>query len=210
MVNNNKVLYEDWVKNQNEDDKLFIFDNGILMVAFERLLNFSLPDSTISMFTFKSKYRKQTGLIANHLDYFVKFYDPDKLYVTALFKIKTILDTRTGPLSEESFIKLLYDTIITKPILDQVNSLVELNNTRSIECEVKTAKYGKESSFTDEHNAILYRMSMCTNLLIPLILHYSHRFMHTNKMFIINKYYDPLFEICGKGINLKEKLFAFI
>jgi hypothetical protein len=34
--------------------------------------------------------------------------------------------------------------------------------------------------------------------------------MHTNKMFIINKYYDPLFEICGKGINLKEKLFAFI
>ena len=210
MVNNNKVLYEDWVKNQNEDDKLFIFDNGILMVAFDRLLHFTLPDNLISMFTFKSKYRKQTSLICNHLNYFVKFYDPDKLYVTALFKIKTILDTRTGPLSEESFIKLLYDTIITKPILDQVNSLVELNNTRSIECEVKTAKYGKESSFTDEHNAILYRMSMCTNLLIPLILHYSHRFMHTNKMFIINKYYDPLFEICGKGINLKEKLFAFI
>ena len=210
MVNKNNVLYENWVNNQSEDDKVFIFDNGIMMVAFDRLLHFTLPDNMISMFTFKSKYRKQTGLIANHLNYFVKYYDPDKLYVTALFKIKTILDTRSGPLSEESFIKLLYDTIITKPILDQVNALVELNNTRSIECKVKTAKYGKESSFTDEHNAILYRMSMCTNLLIPLILHYSHRFMHTNKMFIINKYYDPLFEICGKGINLKEKLFAFI
>lgn len=210
MVNNNKILYENWVKNQKEEDKVFVFDNGILIVFFERLLNFKLDDNMIGMFTFKSKYRKQTALISNHLNYFVKFYDPDKLYVTALFKIKTILDTRVGHLSEESFIRLLYDTIITEPILQQVNALVELNNTRSIECEVKTAKYGKESSFTDEHNAILYRMAMCTNLLIPLILHYSHRFMHTNKMFIINKYYDPLFEICGRGVNLKEKLFAFI
>lgn len=210
MINNNKILYENWVKNQKEEDKVFVFDNGILIVFFERLLNFKLDDNMIGMFTFKSKYRKQTELISNHLNYFVKFYDPDKLYVTALFKIKTILDTRVGHLSEESFIRLLYDTIITEPILQQVNALVELNNTRSIECEVKTAKYGKESSFTDEHNAILYRMAMCTNLLIPLILHYSHRFMHTNKMFIINKYYDPLFDICGKGVNLKEKLFAFI
>ena len=210
MVNNNKILYENWVKNQKEEDKVFVFDNGILIVFFERLLNFKLDDNMIGMFTFKSKYRKQTALISNHLNYFCKFYDPDKLYVTALFKIKTILDTRVGHLSEESFIRLLYDTIITEPILQQVNALVELNNTRSIECEVKTAKYGKESSFTDEHNAILYRMAMCTNLLIPLILHYSHRFMHTNKMFIINKYYDPLFEICGRGVNLKEKLFAFI
>ena len=69
MVNNNKVLYEDWVKNQNEDDKLFIFDNGILMVAFDRLLHFTLPDNLISMFTFKSKYRKQTSLICNHLNF---------------------------------------------------------------------------------------------------------------------------------------------
>lgn len=210
MENTNKILYENWVKNQKEEDKVFVFDNGILVVFFERLLKFKLDDSTISMFTFKSKYRKQTGLICDHLNYFVKFYDPDKLYLTALFKIKTLLDSREGHLSEESFIKLLYDTIITEPILKQVNALVELNNTRSIECEVKTAKYGKETSFTDEHNVILYRMSMCTNLLIPLILHYSHRFMHTNKMFIINKYYDPLFEICGKGINLKEKIFSFI
>ena len=210
MVNNNKILYENWVKNQKEEDKVFVFDNGILMVFFERLLNFKLDDNLIGMFTFKNKYRKQTGLIANHLNYFVKFYDPDKLYVTALLKVKPLLDTREGYLSEESFIKLLYSTIITEPILEQVNALVDLNNTRSIECDVKTAKYGRESSFTDEHNAILYRMSMCTNLLIPLILHYAHRFMYSSKMFIINNYYDPLFEICGKGVNLKEKLFTFI
>ena len=159
MVNKNNVLYENWVNNQSEDDKVFIFDNGIMMVAFDRLLHFELPDSTLSMFTFKSKYRKQTGLISNHLNYFTKYYDPDKLYVTALFKIKTILDTRSGPLSEESFIKLLYDTIITKPILDQVNALVELNNTRSIECEVKTAKYGKESSFMI--NILFVCMNLC-------------------------------------------------
>jgi hypothetical protein len=171
MNNKNEVLYENWVKDQTEDDNLFIFDNGILLVAFDRMLHFTLEDNMISMFTFKSKYRKQTSLICNHLNYFVKYYDPDKLYITALFKIKTLLDTRSGPLSEDSFIKLLYDTIITEPILKQVNALVELNNTRSIECEIKTAKYGKECSFTDEHNAILYRMSMCTNLLIPLILH---------------------------------------
>lgn len=210
MKNNNKVLYEDWVINQKEEDKVFVFDNGILVVFFERLFGFELEDSTISMFTFKSKYRKQTGLICNHLNYFVKYYDPDKRYITALLKIKTLLDSRETHISKESFIKLLYDTIITDQILEQVFALVDLNNRRSIECEKKTKKYGKESSFTDQHNTILYRMSMCTNLLIPLILHYSHRFTHANKMFIINDYYDPLFEICGKGVNLKEKIFSFI
>ena len=210
-MNTNKILYEDWVKNQKEEDKIFIFDNGIMMIAFERLLGYELENNKMfSMFTFKSKYRKQTDLISNHLNYFVKYYDPDKTYMTALLRVKMILDGTTNNINEDSFINLLYNLIITEPVLKQVEALVELNNTRSIECEVKTAKYGKELSFTDEHNAILYKMSMCTNLLIPPILHYSHRFMHTNKMFIINKYYDPLFEICGKGINLKEKLYNFI
>ena len=56
MVNNNKILYENWVKNQKEEDKVFVFDNGILMVFFERLLNFKLDDNLIGMFTFKNKY----------------------------------------------------------------------------------------------------------------------------------------------------------
>lgn len=210
-VNKNTVLYEDWVKNQKEEDQIFIFDGGILYVLFERMFGFELDDKLLSMFTFKNKYRKQTGLICNHLNYFVKYYDPNNLYITALLKGKMLLDSRETHLSEESFIDFLYKTIITPEILKQVFALVELNNTRSIECEKKTQKYGKETSFTDEHNAILYRMSMCTNLLIPLILHYKHRFTtNTNKLFLINNYYDPLFEICGKGVNLKEKLFKFI
>lgn len=210
MSEKNTVKYQDWVKNPKEEDLVFVFDNGIMTVFFERIFGFKLEDSTISLFTFKSKYRKQTTLISNHLNYFVKYYDPDRRYITALLKIKTLLDSRETHLSKESFIKLLYDFIITEPILEQVNALVDLNNDRSIECEQKTQKYGKASSFNDKHNTILYRMSMCTNLLIPLILHYAHRFTHSNKMFLINEFYDPLFEICGKGINLKEKLFNFI
>lgn len=210
MVNNNKILYENWVKNQKEEDKVFVYDNGIIVVFFERLLKFKLDDSTISMFSFKGKYRQQADLICDHLNYFVKFYDPDRLYITALFKIKTLLDSRETYLNEDSFIKLLYSTIITEPILEQVKALVELNNTRSIENKINTAKYGKETSFTDEHNAILYRMAMCTNLLIPLILHYLNRFRKLNKLFLIDKYFNPLFEICGKGVNLKEKIFSFI
>lgn len=206
----NEVLYETWLKNQTEEDKIFVFDNGLLVVFFERVFGFKLDDSMISMFTFKNKYRKQTGLICDHLNYFVKYYDPDRRYITALLKIKTLLDSRETHLSKESFIKLLYDFIITEPILEQVNAFVDLNNTRSIECEKKTVKYGKASSFTDEHNTILYRMSVCTNLMIPLILHYTHRFTHSTKMFLINEFYDPLFDICGKGVNLKEKLFNFI
>ena len=210
-VNKNKVLYEDWVKEpRKEEDLIFVYDQGLLTVFFERKLGFELQNSTISMFTFKSKYRKQTDVICNHLNYFVKYYDPKHRYLTALLKVKTLLDSRESFLNKESFINLLYDTIITEPIVEQVFALVDLNNRRSIEDNSKTMKYGKEASFTDEHNTILYRIGMCTNLLIPLILHYSHRFMHTNKMFLISDYYDPLFEICGKGVNLKEKLFHFI
>ena len=211
MVNENKILYENWVKNQKENDKVFVFDSGIIMVFFERLLKFKLDENNpIGMFSFNGKYKRQTDLICNHLNYFVKFYDPDKLYTTALFKVKTLLDSREGDLSERSFIDLLYNTVITEPILEQVNALVELNNRRSIENEVNTAKYGKEASFTDEHNAILYRMAMCSNLIIPLIVHYLNRFKKQTKSFLIDYYFDPLFDICGKGVNLKEKIFRFI
>ena len=211
MINNNKILYENWVKNQKEDDQVFIFENGIIIVFFERLLKFELDEnSPIGMFSFNGKYRRQTDLICNHLNYFIKFYDPDRLYVTALFKIKTLLDSREHDLSESSFIKLLYDTIMIPPIMEQVNALVSLNNTRSIENEINTAKYGREASFTDEHNAILYRMAMCSNLIIPLIVHYLNRFRKQTKSFLIDYYFDPLFDICGKGINLKEKIFRFI
>lgn len=207
----NKILYQDWIKDVPEEDLVFVPDSGIITVFFERKLNYKLENSTISIFTAKSKYRNQIPLICNHLNYFIKFYDPENRYMTALLKVKTILDERETILSKESFIELLYSHIITKPILKEVFDLVKLNNIRSIEDDEKTVKYGKEASFTDKHNTILYRMAMCTNLMIPLILHYIHRFASINKKtFLIDEYYNPLFNICGKGINLKEKLLNYI
>ena len=207
----NKILYQDWIKDVPEEDLVFVPDSGIITVFFERKLNYKLENSTISIFTAKSKYRNQIPLICNHLNYFIKFYDPENRYMTALLKVKTILDERETILSKESFIELLYSHIITKPILKEVFDLVKLNNIRSIEDDEKTVKYGKEASFTDKHNTILYRMAMCTNLMIPLILHYIHRFSSINKKtFLIDEYYNPLFNICGKGINLKEKLLNYI
>lgn len=210
-MSKNSILYQDWVKDVSEEDSIFVPDNGIITVFFERKLHYKIDNSTISIFTAKCKYRNQTQLICNHLNYFVKFYDPEGLYMTSLLKVKTLLDERETNLSKASFIEILYTHIITKPILKEVFDLVDLNNTRSIEDSEKTIKYGKEASFTDKHNTILYRMSMCTNLMIPLILHYIHRFGSSNKKtFLIDEYYDPLFKICGKGINLKEKLFNYI
>lgn len=206
----NKVMYVDWVKKIPEDDKMFIIDGGLLYVCFERKLKFDLSDETLSIFSFTGKYSNQTELICNHLNYFVKYYDQENRYMNALLRVKTMLDSRETPISKEAFINFLYNTIITQPIVDKVNEMVELNNVKSIEDDKKTSKYGSELSFTDDHNAILYRMAMCTNLLIPAILHYSHRFLRTTKMFLIDEYYNPLFEICGKGINLKEKLYNFI
>ena len=50
-MNTNKILYEDWVKNQKEEDKIFIFDNGIMMVAFERLLGYELENNKMFKMT---------------------------------------------------------------------------------------------------------------------------------------------------------------
>ena len=50
---------------------------------------------------------------------------------------------------------------------------------------------------------------MCSNLIIPLIVHYLNRFKKQTKSFLIDYYFDPLFDICGKGVNLKEKIFRF-
>ena len=99
----NEILYQDWL-NVDEEDIVFVPDNGIITVFFERKLNYKLENSTISIFTAKSKYRNQIPLICNHLNYFVKFYDPENRYMTALLKVKTILDERETILSKKSFI----------------------------------------------------------------------------------------------------------
>ena len=71
MVNNNRILYENWVKNQKEEDQVFVFEKGVIIVFFERLLKFELDEnSPIGMFSFNGKYRRQTDLICNHLNCF--------------------------------------------------------------------------------------------------------------------------------------------
>ena len=45
MVNENKILYENWVKNQKENDKVFVFDSGLIMVFFERRLKIKLDEN---------------------------------------------------------------------------------------------------------------------------------------------------------------------
>ena len=57
MVNNNKILYENWVKNQKEEDQVFVFEKGVIIVFFERLLKFELDEnSPIGMFSFNSNF----------------------------------------------------------------------------------------------------------------------------------------------------------
>ena len=96
MSEENKFIYVDDWKPQNEDEVFLIPDNKLVIIPFERIFEHDFGSKTISSFIIsRTIYSNKLHKICKYSNYFINFYDKDKELLLSYLKIKTIIDDKS-------------------------------------------------------------------------------------------------------------------
>ena len=107
-------------------------------------------------------------------------------------KLKFIIDDKKRKVKKNAFIKAIYDIFFTDSIIEKIDRMVEDNFRVNLKKE-DVKKYDEAMEFTNEHGKILFKVSVATNLLIPVLNHYLYSRNSEEK--ILYDYYVHLFDI---------------
>ena len=152
--------------------------------------------------------------MCQYLNYFEKFYDQDKEYLSILCRIKFMIGYGES-YTKNAFIYDIRRYILSESIINKVARLVEDNYRLTLNYKSKT---NPALQYTDEHAKMLMIMSLLINMIIPMITHYAH----TNKVtdidsFLLEIYddiiymfpsvdlYSKMYETCITNVSRNEQ-----
>lgn len=218
MSTNKKSKITTW--KPTKEDMVTSSDGKIFIIFFEKLFPMDPGIAVYDRFFIKKgSYEKQLETITKYINFFMKFYDPDKEMALAYLKIKYALDKekRFNESNPEQLIDLIYDVLFSDSIIANINRMVEDNYLDDIESD--DAKYaGKEKKhlesleFTNQHIKILLRISFGMKAMSPILFHYlSINVIKLDRdSDLIYRFYKRLFDIFSDGINMYNKLFVYV
>lgn len=186
------VFVDDWI--MKEEDYTVYFDNKLIVVPFDKIFNRSFGEAnTFCSFVInRTIYSNNIEKVCKYINYFIKFYDPEKELIMNYVKLKFMIDDKKRKLKKNAFIKAIYDIFFTETIISKIDTMVEENYRVNLKKEDGN-KYGEAMEFTNEHGKILFKVSVATNLLIPVLNQYLHTRNSDEK--ILYDYYVHLFDL---------------
>lgn len=136
-------------------------------------------------------------------------YDKNNEFLFNYLAVKFKIDK--GVYTDETFIKELYKTVITKEFIQAVEHYVEKNYQFDLDSK-QMAKFNEGLQFTDNHSKILLKISVGMKFVIPLILHYIYFNPSTQED--LGEYlllsFDPLFDIFSPNVDIINKLYESV
>lgn len=210
MSEENKIIYVDDWKPQNEDEVFLIPDNKLVIIPFERIFEHDFGSKTISSFIIsRTIYSNKLHKICKYSNYFINFYDKEKELLLSYLKIKTIIDDKSKNIKPKAFIRMLYTYFFTDNIKKAIIKMVDDNYRVNLKKEGDTKKYDEGMEFNNQHGKILFRISVGINLLIPLLNHYLYTSGNDEKS--LCNYLMPLFDIFSdEGVDMVNKLSNYV
>lgn len=217
METKKPVHIDSWTPKKNQmiaerNGKLFVFH-------FEKIFD-SENLKVLDIFTIiKKAYvndKKGRGdppltYIANYINYFINFYDPDNELALAYLKLKYTLDKQKIYNEEnmDSFIDFIYEVLFTPTMVQKIINLVNDNYIGDIEDSsddkkkyMKSMKKHLESlEFTNQHVKILLMISFGIKIMSLVIFHYTNinQIKMSKDSDILFKFYQRLFPLFGYG-----------
>lgn len=203
------------------DDILVTNDGKLFIIFFEKLFQPEKVKIYDRFFIKKGSYEKQLDVITKYINFFMKFYDPEKEMAMGYLKIKFALDKekRFNQDNPEQLIDLIYELLFTDTVVQKINKMVEDNYLDDIESSEDSKKYnGKEKKhlesleFTNQHIKILLRISFGMKCISPILFHYVaiNVIKLDRDSDLIYNFYRKLFDIFSDGINMYNKLFVYV
>ena len=117
---NEGVLHVDmWIP--EEQDLIFRSCGKIIIVPFNELYKRDTIDSFNRFYiSYKEAYYKKLRLITHYINYFIKFYDPDKELISIYMNLKYIVDLKKTTINRNAFIKLLMKYMFTPTMIKKL------------------------------------------------------------------------------------------
>lgn len=188
-------------------------DGSLFVVKFDKILNEEKLSVYNKFIMNRSVYIKQLPVIVNYINYFINFYDDDNELIVSYLRVKYALDHMKtyNESNMDSYIKFLYETIITDTLVEKIKRLTEDNYHQDIEGDSESKKkyqrnkkkYIESLEFTNKHVKILLSISIAMKILAPAIFHYLSicNIAVTKDDNTLYRFFKDLFDIFGYDNN---------
>lgn len=190
IIDRNKVKFipvDEWVA--EPEDQIFRHTKGAIIVSVSEFYGIESGPLDLFVLSNKRSYNSQElrEHICQYLNYFEKFYDPDKELLAIYFRLKYLIDY------EKSYTKEAFFFDIRRYILDSyINNKVENMNIENFNLNLTYRnKRSPALQYNNIHGQILLKISLLMNICIPLLTH----FIYVNKIQNVNGFLLEIYDI---------------
>lgn len=219
-----------WVKWKlfPEDARFFALPK-ILIIKFNKELN-QLGNENISALNewkvTKLSYSTYLPKLAEELNFFESMYDKEGELITALFRIKYLIDVDNISFTLknfDAFKDLCYKTIFTPSLKAKITQMIDENYIDDIEAEnIRNMKNPdmlsimqrkkKSLEFLNEHVKAMLEISFGIKILSFIVNHFAvMRSINIQKNIdLFHKFYIDMFNVFEHDFNIYNKIFSYI
>lgn len=195
---------------ESTEDKIFKTGKGVLVLPVSKFYNIDNPVLDRFILASKRCYNGPQMLqhLPHYMNYFEKFFDPDKELLINLYRMKYLLDYEES-YDENMFINDLKRYFMGASLINKAWAMNEYNYM--LDLDNKNYHNDKNPSllYTDKHAKLMMWMSLMINMIIPVITHfvYVKNILDSNEFIL--KIYDILLHYINTnfGVNIYGKLY---
>lgn len=219
-----------WIKFKlYPEDARFFSVPKTMIIKFDKELNHAGNENISALNEWKVtklSYSSYLPTICEELNFFEAIYDTEGELITALFRIKYLIDVDDISYTMknfDAFIDLCYTTIFTPSMKEKITRLVEENYVDDIEAENMRnntnpdfasimQRKKKSLEFNNEHVKAILMISFGMKILSFIINHFTvMRSMNVQKNIgIFYDFYYPMFNVFDFDFNIYNKIYAYI
>jgi hypothetical protein len=202
------------------EDIYATFKGKTFIIEFDKIFKRNtITDFNYFDISMKEAYYKRLDMISLYINYFIKFYDPDKELIMAYLRLKYLIDAKhISRIKRNSFIKTIQKTMFTDSMCEKIKKMSMDNYHVDLSSNEKSKKgannnYAEVLQFNEHHAEILMRISIAIKFVIPVVLHFIKTYYGKPEVkSYLYKYYEPLFKnkILTEDVNILGKLYCTI
>jgi GTPase SAR1 family protein len=166
------IPVDSWVP-MTEEDKIFRSTKGAIILPCSAYYQFD-KQTALDFFVLSPKRCYNGDEVRNHIchymNYFLKYYDPDKELLCIYYRIKYLIDCREDVYDIDCLFSDINNYILHGNIIMKLRFMNKDNY-----CLNMQYRHNKNPGliYTDKHAMILHEISLLMNAIIPLLTHFA-------------------------------------
>ena len=162
----------DWIP--TEEDEFFIQDGASIIAKYERLSEIGYREETLCTYLIVLQhFVSRMPDILKHMNYFIKYYDPEDEFLMSYLSLKFIIDTKAKIMTSKTLKSYILNRIMTESFMDNIQRMVDDLYTINIDTD-KGGNYRSTPKITNEHAKVILAVSFTIRLLMPACIHFSN------------------------------------